>query len=373
MRRQVAALLRTLKIDVRREKRRLPLWRLIAGIEQLTEEWTSIEYAWRSVRSKNKASAGKRDVLKFLVDRWTRATREPLSFITLREINDLAEYALCGPGVVLGRALYRLDPKTLDGDAFDDLLFASWHGLREYLGNGWFQSILTRRGQRYPDAILEAVRDGNLESVLDEHLWISRRLRDDESEGLARDLLGALGLRMGNHFVHAPGSRPFPVRCHAAMPFSGAKLAPVADVDEKQLRTDQLRRAFNTPFWPHVLTTTSLGQEGLDFHVWCRRLLHWDLGSTPVDLEQREGRLQRFGALSIRGVLANLLGDEALNRAQITGSTTHVTASPWAQIAELAEERLPGNGSGLSPWWICDGGEPERLFTPLRHSRQSAK
>ena len=29
--------------------------------------------------------------------------------------------------------------------------------------------------------------------------------------------------------------------------------------------------------------------------------------------------------------------------------------------------------SGLFPWWVYDGGEPERLFIPLRNSRQSAK
>jgi hypothetical protein len=97
------------------------------------------------------------------------------------------------------------------------------------------------------------------------------------------------------------------------------------------------------------------------------------LCSTPVDLEQREGRIQRFGGLSIRAALAGMLGEEALNRVEPTTSTTENSASPWMRIAELAEERLPGDGSGLSPWWICDGGEPERLFLPLRHSRQSRK
>ena len=36
-----------------------------------------------------------------------------------------------------------------------------------------------------------------------------------------------------------------------------------------RIRTDELRKAFNTPFWPYVLATTSVGQEGLDFHAWC--------------------------------------------------------------------------------------------------------
>ena len=55
----------------------------------------------------------------------------------------------------------------------------------------------------------------------------------------------------------------------------------------KPARSDELRRAFNAPFWPYVLATTSAGQEGLDFHTWCSRVPHWDLCSSPLDLEQR--------------------------------------------------------------------------------------
>ena len=76
-----------------------------------------------------------------------------------------------------------------------------------------------------------------------------------------------------------------------------------------------MRRSFNTPFWPHVLATTSLGQEGLDFHVWCRQLLHWDLCPSPLDLEQREGRIQRFGGLSVRSALAEKLRQRTLDEA----------------------------------------------------------
>ena len=40
-------------------------------------------------------------------------------------------------------------------------------------------------------------------------------------------------------------------------------------------------------FRPFVLASTSVGQEGLDFHTYCHRLVHWNLPSNPVDLEQR--------------------------------------------------------------------------------------
>lgn len=52
-------------------------------------------------------------------------------------------------------------------------------------------------------------------------------------------------------------------------------------------RDDQVRQAFNSPFWPFVLASTSIGQEGLDFHAYCHAVVHWNLPSNPVDLECR--------------------------------------------------------------------------------------
>ena len=65
-------------------------------------------------------------------------------------------------------------------------------------------------------------------------------------------------------------------------------------------RKDSLRLAFNSPFRPFVLATTSIGQEGLDFHYYCRKIVHWNLPANPIDLEQREGRINRRGCLAIR-------------------------------------------------------------------------
>ena len=58
-----------------------------------------------------------------------------------------------------------------------------------------------------------------------------------------------------------------------------------------------------------MLVTTSIGEEGLDFHPWCRTLAHWDLCSEPVALEQREGRISRFAGLSIRRTIVSQLAN----------------------------------------------------------------
>src|SRR5690606_2581762 len=70
--------------------------------------------------------------------------------------------------------------------------------------------------------------------------------------------------------------------------------------DEETLTQDVVRAAFNSPLRPFVLACTSIGQEGLDFHPCCHRLVHWNLPGNPVDLEQREGRVHRYKGHAVR-------------------------------------------------------------------------
>jgi hypothetical protein len=156
---------------------------------------------------------------------------------------------------------------------------------------------------------LRVVVDGNLEAVLDEHLWIISQLQSLSNDELADELHDGLTIKTGlYYFQPAQGDRAatFSLRCHVAMPFLQSRVSYLEN-GEKPIRADEMRRAFNTPFWPYVLATTSVGQEGLDFHAWCDTLVHWDLCRNPVDLEQREGRIQRFGGLSIRRAIAKQL------------------------------------------------------------------
>ena len=365
MRGQVRNLFHSFGIPVRRSSKTRPLWFLLAALEGTRERSESdAALPWNSIRGHWLGAAGdapgQRKIMRDLINQWSDAAEEGFDEVTEGELACLTEFALSGPGVVLGRALYRFAPGCLDDDAFGELLDLSWNGFRSYLNRSWFKAVLTRRREHYIRAIPEAVVAGNLESVLDEHLWISSRLDGDGITNFPAELRKVFGLVSGRQRVFEPGREEFTIRCHAAMPFADAKSEGTGG--EQRLRTDDLRRAFNSPFWPHVLATTSLGQEGLDFHVWCRHLLHWDLPHSPLDLEQREGRIQRFGGLSTRTLLARRFREVVL--ADHTASK-----SPWKTLAEMAETDSEIDTSGLSPWWGCDSEAIERHIVKLHHSR----
>jgi hypothetical protein len=126
-----------------------------------------------------------------------------------------------------------------------------------------------------------------------------------------------------------------------------------------------LRAAFNTPFWPHMLASTSVGQEGLDFHTWCARVAHWDLCPGPVELEQREGRVNRYAGLAVRRSLAAQLREHAL----AGGQEKH--NSPWARMEMLANASR--DTSGMQPWWQMDEAPVRRYLFTLRMGKDNQR
>ncbi len=59
-------------------------------------------------------------------------------------------------------------------------------------------------------------------------------------------------------------------------------------------------KAFNTPFYPNVLVSTSVLQEGVDLHYNCSEVIHYGIAWTQGDNEQRVGRVDRlFGKLNV--------------------------------------------------------------------------
>ena len=129
--------------------------------------------------------------------------------------------------------------------------------------------------------------------------------------------------------------------------------------DGQNLSQDAVQAAFNSPFRPFVLTSTSIGQEGLDFHPWCHRLMHWDLPGNPVDLEQREGRVHRYKGHAVRRNVAAAHGQIAL-------SDWSPGTDLWARMFEIADETARAKGeSDLVPHWIAPGNCRVQRHVPL--------
>jgi len=364
VRRQLRGALAKLGIEVRKSKakereRRRPVWSIVSTLDALAGHNAKSRSAWSRI------GAGDRR-LQGLIATWH--AKRALEWISPRELEDLITLAMAGPGVILGRALLRHNPAALEADVYHEVVNAAWNGLRTYLDNPVFWARL--KGGNPVDTVQRATVDGGLEAVLDEHFWLLARSASSGAAGIAAEFTEALRVITGSFGFHAVGPKSkqrIRLRCHAAVPFGGTDEEPdaLAGVG-KPARSDELRKAFNAPFWPYVLATTSVGQEGLDFHTWCSRVAHWDLCSSPLDLEQREGRIQRFGGLVVRRKLADALGASVLPGAR----AKH--ASLWAKLAEAAESQLC-DASGLSPWWLVQGAGVTRYIFELPHGRDALR
>jgi len=106
-----------------------------------------------------------------------------------------------------------------------------------------------------------------------------------------------------------------------------------------------------------LVDAPNVRQEGLDFHTWCHRVVHWNLPTNPVDLEQREGRVHRFKGLAVRRNVARQFGFASLRE---PGSTV----DPWSVLFSRAHDQHGAEGNDLVPYWVYDEGE-----SPVRVQR----
>ena len=236
---------------------------------------------------------------------------------------------------------------------------------------------------RYWRDVLRHCITGHLQAVLDEHLHVLRdwlgylnvhdeNRRVDAAHKMGYSLGEALDLRTSSYRVDVPGwasegggieMNPHRMRSRFAVAFGHQTL------DEGgEARIESVSRAFNSPFWPFVLTSTSIGQEGLDFHLWCHAVVHWNLPSNPVDLEQREGRVHRYKGHAVRRNIAATLGPEL----RAAGSPAGVDL--WDELFAMAAARRREGGDEMVPYWVFPDGPAriERLVPVLPFSRESA-
>jgi len=183
----------------------------------------------------------------------------------------------------------------------------------------------------YYESVLDYCVKGNLQSVLDEYAHMLETACIGKE--LNESILGTSTIQVDT--IDSMGDveeKKLPMRNHFAIPFIDKTLT-----DKSVARTANIRKAFNSPFRPFILSTTSIGQEGLDFHWYSRIIVHWNLPSNPVDLEQREGRINRYKCLAIRRNLSRIYANEE--------------TSSWDDIFSVAKNELKGTYSDMVPYW----------------------
>jgi len=188
-------------------------------------------------------------------------------------------------------------------------------------------------------SVLKYCINGNMQAMLDEYYHIlsdSIGKTGDIKENIYKAMEKSFALHTASPKVDLfEPTDSMKLRTHYAVNFSNED-----SDDEKQVdRKNSLRNAFNSPMWPFVLATTSIGQEGLDFHNYCRRIVHWNLPSNPIDLEQREGRINRYKCLAVRQSIAKNSVDLKFCK------------SVWEEMFKKAIDYKPQDSSDLFPFW----------------------
>lgn len=287
-------------------------------------------------------------------------------------VDVLTSMAAAAPGVVALRAFARVLPTEqhyADPEIRMVASMAAW-ALRSMFNRPEITAVVRSSAaadEPYWRSVVAHCYAGGLEAVLDEYLHVlfeSQGLFDkpleEQTLGLIHPLDDALTLRSSTssiHFFDAKAERVeidrrHTLRSHFAVRFGRGTAEDSAVVQ----RESQVREAYNSPFWPFVLASTSVGQEGLDFHQYSHAIVHWNLPGNPVDLEQREGRVHRYKGHAVRKNAASAYG----SRPQVSAS-----ANPWQTVFDLAAEDRPEGESEVFPYWVFPGQHAIERYTPV--------
>lgn len=304
----------------------------------------------------------------------TAATERQFGQVSETLVDLLVDIALGSPAVCALRALHRIAP-DLDWDDPRLLKAANqvaW-GFRTLFNQHDAVALLRKDDDdRYWHRVLTYGADHNLQAVLDEYVHylvdaegLGARPSADRVAGVSKAIFDALSIRPSQIDVEDPiveGKKlvinKFQMRGRFAM-----RLADYKDEEGGAARLGSVREAFNSPFRPFALATTSVGQEGLDFHPYCYRVYHWNLPGNPVDLEQREGRVHRFKGHAVRLNLAHRQG------LALQGLDA-ISDDPWQAMFDAARAETEID-SDLIPYWIYEGPvKVERRVPSLPFSRE---
>ena len=356
------------------------------GIEDFKWYWMAMAYfeddstlthlvSWK--KSQEKISEGLNKHIDFFIENVKNEPELGKRPANLSEI--LAYISVAGPGTCAYRALKRNVENINDEKAFS-LAMDIGEGFRT-LFNKPENSILIRgmitEGD-YWQKVLKYSTDGNIQALLDEQFHmtsenIKSKFNTDEDQISKVFQILIEGLTIKTSRVQLDGLKAqdgdivndkFNIRCHYALRFGEFR-----GDDALLVRIQDVQSAFNSPFRPFVLACTSIGQEGLDFHPWCHDVVHWNLPSNPVDLEQREGRVQRYKGHAIRKNISQSLGLKHLK------SSGYKEGDLWQWLFEELSKDKRSLNSDLVPFWIYEEGDTRinRIVPILPYSMEIGK
>lgn len=269
----------------------------------------------------------------------------------------LAALAAHSPANIAWRALWRLvrELNTVSDEALWESAAVLSTGLRSLFNRPESILLLEKLDNRgaYWQKVLRYCAAGNLQAVLDEYLHhLANETRDELTDTSLRELAttaaAAISLRPAPYTAFDPAApeNAITLSSRFALRYGGRR-------NDENVRQPEVRQAFNSPFWPFVLASTSVGQEGIDFHWWCSALVHWNTPANPVDFEQREGRIDRYGGHAVRRNLAHRHA-AAMLRAD----------DPWRAAYELGKDEQVRLGE-FAPHWVYPGpAKIERHLSP---------
>jgi len=287
----------------------------------------------------------------------------------------LAKAAIAGPGNAALRALTHL-PDVGNAEL-----------LRRAFAIGFaFRRCSTPRGLRHRSlpsprrvspttcfwkAALDYCVAGNLQAVFDEYVhvlgdWVEDRPRERGGKvaAVVDTAVEAIGIHTADLTARTieDGRVGEPLRCAA-----GSRCDWETVDGGRQVRTNAsttVRKAFYyiRRSGRSCSRRHRIGQEGLDFHLYGHSVVHWNLPSNPVDLEQREGRVHRFKGHAVRRNLASRYRADGVAAA----------GDPWTAMFDAA----PREDEGLQPCWLFDGEariERHALVLPMSRDAHRLK
>jgi hypothetical protein len=347
------------------------------GRDDLAIRWEGLDEA-SAPETEPTAWAAHVEQAQSMLDGWRPEGPPPDDLVEV-----LIDLALAGPGTAALRSLNRVlgvSSSADNGVAVRDHAAQFAWGFRKLFNQPEAMALIRGLRDDYPywRLVLMYAVDGGLQAVLDEYVHLLRESRGvadfeidraaTEIVAAARGVLSMITSRSEWDEIRCEGLDPqtqLPrrsLRTHFALRFGTEEL----DDGSGRTREEQVRDAFNSPFWPFVVVSTSVGQEGLDFHSYCHAVIHWNLPPNPVDLEQREGRIHRYKNHAVRKNVAS--------NAPIAQANT--SDDPWAALFAWVENEHGAHARGLVPYWnfpVPNGARIERHVPTLPLSRDRQK